>query len=99
MPSSACTEEFDAAAGAVLVAMEGVLHHAPEEIPNLLAKHDEGHHKAPLFPYTTLFRSGGNRHQRAGETHDRRTPAQPQRVLGAVRDPDGAQNSLGLSRC
>src|SRR4051812_5217144 len=41
--TAALAAGFDAAAGAVIVAMDGDLQHAPEEIPKLLAKLDEGY--------------------------------------------------------
>jgi glycosyltransferase involved in cell wall biosynthesis len=41
--TAALTAGFDAAAGAVIVAMDGDLQHAPEEIPKLLAKLEEGY--------------------------------------------------------
>jgi len=41
--TAALTAGFDAAEGAVIVAMDGDLQHAPEEIPKLLAKLDEGY--------------------------------------------------------
>jgi glycosyltransferase involved in cell wall biosynthesis len=41
--TAALAAGFDAAAGNVIVAMDGDLQHAPEEIPNLLAKLDEGY--------------------------------------------------------
>jgi len=42
-PDGALAAGFDAAHGAVIVAMDGDLQHAPEEIPKLLAKLDEGY--------------------------------------------------------
>src|SRR5712672_910410 len=41
--TAALAAGFDAAAGAVIVAMDGDLQHAPEEIPKLLAKLEEGY--------------------------------------------------------
>jgi glycosyltransferase involved in cell wall biosynthesis len=41
--TAALAAGFDAAQGAVIVAMDGDLQHAPEEIPKLLAKLDEGY--------------------------------------------------------
>jgi glycosyltransferase involved in cell wall biosynthesis len=41
--TAALAAGFDAAAGAVIVAMDGDLQHAPEEIPKLLAKLAEGY--------------------------------------------------------
>jgi glycosyltransferase involved in cell wall biosynthesis len=41
--TAALAAGFDAAAGAVIVAMDGDLQHAPEEIPRLLAKLDDGY--------------------------------------------------------
>jgi glycosyltransferase involved in cell wall biosynthesis len=41
--TAALAAGFDAAAGDVIVAMDGDLQHAPEEIPKLLAKLDEGY--------------------------------------------------------
>jgi len=41
--TAALAAGFDAAEGAVIVAMDGDLQHAPEEIPKLLAKLDEGY--------------------------------------------------------
>lgn len=41
--TAALTAGFDAAEGAVIVAMDGDLQHAPEEIPKLLAKLEEGY--------------------------------------------------------
>src|SRR6267142_987945 len=41
--TAALAAGFDAAGGAVIVAMDGDLQHAPEEIPKLLAKLDEGY--------------------------------------------------------
>jgi glycosyltransferase involved in cell wall biosynthesis len=41
--TAALAAGFDAAAGAVIVAMDGDLQHAPEEIPRLLAKLAEGY--------------------------------------------------------
>jgi glycosyltransferase involved in cell wall biosynthesis len=41
--TAALAAGFDAAAGEVIVAMDGDLQHAPEEIPKLLAKLDEGY--------------------------------------------------------
>src|SRR6266851_4874447 len=41
--TAALAAGFDAAAGAVIVAMDGDLQHAPEEIPTLLAKLDDGY--------------------------------------------------------
>jgi glycosyltransferase involved in cell wall biosynthesis len=41
--TAALAAGFDAAAGAVIVAMDGDLQHTPEEIPKLLAKLDEGY--------------------------------------------------------
>jgi glycosyltransferase involved in cell wall biosynthesis len=41
--TAALAAGFDAAAGAAIVAMDGDLQHAPEEIPKLLAKLDEGY--------------------------------------------------------
>src|SRR2546427_8348809 len=41
--TAALAAGFDAAAGDVVVAMDGDLQHAPEEIPKLLAKLDEGY--------------------------------------------------------
>ena len=41
--TAALTAGFDAAAGDVIIAMDGDLQHAPEEIPKLLAKLDEGY--------------------------------------------------------
>src|SRR5712672_2476066 len=41
--TAALAAGFDAAAGDVIVAMDGDLQHAPEEIPTLLAKLDEGY--------------------------------------------------------
>jgi glycosyltransferase involved in cell wall biosynthesis len=41
--TAALAAGFDAAAGDVIVAMDGDLQHAPEEIPELLAKLDEGY--------------------------------------------------------
>jgi len=41
--TAALAAGFDAAAGAVIVAMDGDLQHAPEEIPKLLARLDEGY--------------------------------------------------------
>src|SRR6266850_4725114 len=41
--TAALAAGFDAAAGAVIVAMDGDLQHAPEEIPKLLAKLSEGY--------------------------------------------------------
>src|SRR5437899_2723033 len=41
--TAALAAGFDAAAGAVIVAMDGDLQHAPEEIPKLLAKLNEGY--------------------------------------------------------
>src|SRR5947208_12277687 len=41
--TAALAAGFDAADGGVIVAMDGDLQHAPEEIPNLLAKLDEGY--------------------------------------------------------
>jgi glycosyltransferase involved in cell wall biosynthesis len=41
--TAALAAGFDAAAGAVIVAMDGDLQHAPEEIPKLLTKLDEGY--------------------------------------------------------
>jgi glycosyltransferase involved in cell wall biosynthesis len=41
--TAALAAGFDAAAGATIVAMDGDLQHAPEEIPKLLAKLDEGY--------------------------------------------------------
>jgi len=41
--TAALAAGFDAAHGAVIVAMDGDLQHAPEEIPKLLAKLDEGY--------------------------------------------------------
>src|SRR6266851_9636443 len=41
--TAALAAGFDAATGAVIVAMDGDLQHAPEEIPKLLAKLDEGY--------------------------------------------------------
>jgi len=41
--TAALAAGFDAAAGEVVVAMDGDLQHAPEEIPKLLAKLDEGY--------------------------------------------------------
>src|SRR4029453_13594956 len=41
--TAALAAGFDAAAGEVIVAMDGDLQHTPEEIPKLLAKLDEGY--------------------------------------------------------
>ena len=41
--TAALAAGFDAAAGEVIVAMDGDLQHAPEEIPRLLAKLDDGY--------------------------------------------------------
>ena len=41
--TAALAAGFDAAAGDIIVAMDGDLQHAPEEIPKLLAKLDEGY--------------------------------------------------------
>src|SRR5258707_3652294 len=41
--TAALAAGFDAAQGAVIVAMDGDLQHAPEEIPKLLARLDEGY--------------------------------------------------------
>ena len=41
--TAALAAGFDAAAGDVIVAMDGDLQHAPEEIPKLIAKLDEGY--------------------------------------------------------
>ncbi|MBI3262104.1 MAG: glycosyltransferase family 2 protein [Acidobacteria bacterium] len=41
--TAALAAGFDAAAGEIIVAMDGDLQHAPEEIPKLLAKLDEGY--------------------------------------------------------
>jgi len=41
--TAALTAGFDAAVGDVIIAMDGDLQHAPEEIPKLLAKLDEGY--------------------------------------------------------
>src|SRR5258708_24117883 len=41
--TAALAAGFDAAQGAVIVAMDGDLQHAPEEIPKLVAKLDEGY--------------------------------------------------------
>src|SRR6202158_301694 len=41
--TAALAAGFDAAAGEVIVAMDGDLQHAPEEIPKLLAKLDDGY--------------------------------------------------------
>jgi hypothetical protein len=41
--TAALAAGFDAAVGGVIVAMDGDLQHAPEEIPKLLAKLDEGY--------------------------------------------------------
>src|SRR6202043_1867554 len=41
--TAALAAGFDAAAGNVIVAMDGDLQHAPEEIPTLLAKLDDGY--------------------------------------------------------
>ena len=41
--TAALAAGFDAAEGAVIVAMDGDLQHAPEEIPRLLAKLEEGY--------------------------------------------------------
>src|SRR5262245_3606184 len=41
--TSALAAGFDAAAGEIIVAMDGDLQHAPEEIPKLLAKLDDGY--------------------------------------------------------
>jgi len=41
--TAALAAGFDAAEGAVIVAMDGDLQHAPEEIPKLLAKLEEGY--------------------------------------------------------
>jgi hypothetical protein len=41
--TAALAAGFDAASGEVIVAMDGDLQHAPEEIPKLLAKLDEGY--------------------------------------------------------
>src|SRR5205823_2438126 len=41
--TAALAAGFDAAAGEMIVAMDGDLQHAPEEIPKLLAKLDEGY--------------------------------------------------------
>jgi glycosyltransferase involved in cell wall biosynthesis len=41
--TAALAAGFDAARGAVIVAMDGDLQHAPEEIPKLVAKLDEGY--------------------------------------------------------
>src|SRR5258708_33825833 len=41
--TAALAAGFDAAGGAVIVAMDGDLQHAPEEIPKLLAKLEEGY--------------------------------------------------------
>jgi len=41
--TAALAAGFDAAAGRVIVAMDGDLQHAPEEIPKLLAKLDDGY--------------------------------------------------------
>jgi len=41
--TAALAAGFDAAAGQVIVAMDGDLQHEPEEIPKLLAKLDEGY--------------------------------------------------------
>jgi len=41
--TAALAAGFDAAAGDVIVAMDGDLQHAPEEIPKLLAKFDDGY--------------------------------------------------------
>ena len=41
--TAALAAGFDAAAGSVIVAMDGDLQHAPEEIPKLLAKLDDGY--------------------------------------------------------
>jgi glycosyltransferase involved in cell wall biosynthesis len=41
--TAALTAGFDAATGDIIVAMDGDLQHAPEEIPKLLAKLDEGY--------------------------------------------------------
>src|SRR4029077_552565 len=40
--TAALAAGFDAAAGEAIVAMDGDLQHAPEEIPTLLAKLDDG---------------------------------------------------------
>jgi glycosyltransferase involved in cell wall biosynthesis len=41
--TAALAAGFDAAAGSIIVAMDGDLQHAPEEIPKLLAKLDDGY--------------------------------------------------------
>src|SRR6195256_5143290 len=41
--TAALAAGFDAASGDVIVAMDGDLQHAPEEIPTLLAKLDDGY--------------------------------------------------------
>jgi len=41
--TAALAAGFDAAAGGVIIAMDGDLQHAPEEIPTLLAKLDDGY--------------------------------------------------------
>src|ERR1700737_779445 len=41
--TAALAAGFDAAAGGVIIAMDGDLQHAPEEIPKLLAKLDDGY--------------------------------------------------------
>src|SRR5207247_11163215 len=62
--TAALAAGFDAAAGEVIVAMDGDLQHAPEEIPKLLAKLDEG--------YDIV---SGWREQRADNLWTRRVPS------------------------
>src|SRR3989441_8623937 len=62
--TAALAAGFDAAAGDVIVAMDGDLQHAPEEIPKLLAKLSEG--------YDIV---SGWRGQRGGNLWTRRLPA------------------------
>jgi len=62
--TAALAAGFDAAEGAVIVAMDGDLQHAPEEIPKLLAKLEEG--------YDVV---SGWRQQRADNLWTRRVPS------------------------
>ena len=71
--TAALAAGFDAAEGAVIVAMDGDLQHAPEEIPKLLAKLEEG--------YDVV---SGWREQRVDNLWTRRLPSKIANWLMAV---------------